>query len=368
LVKLRVGVIFGGRSGEHEVSVLSAGSVLRAIDPERYEIVPIGITKEGRWMPGVSPLPMIEKKELQVQAIGSGNGKEEGSAAALSMLANDHGQILAGLRDRVDLVFPVLHGPYGEDGTLQGLLELAGIPYVGCGVLAAAAGMDKAIMKDLFRQKRIPVGDFQVYLRKDFKQNMTWILQEIETGLGYPCFVKPANLGSSVGISKAHDHKELEQALNFAAEYDRKIIVEKMMIGREVECAVLGNDEPLASVVGEILPGAEFYDYEAKYVLNNSKLIIPAEIPPELAARVQDYAIQGFKAIDGAGLGRVDFFVQPETGVIFINEINTMPGFTQISMYPKLWEASNISYKELIDRLIQLALERYNDKMKNRVG
>ncbi len=367
MTKIRVGLIYGGRSGEHEVSILSANSVMKAIDREKYEVFPIGITKEGRWLPGQSPSPLVESKDLQVRYLNSGN-QNECDHNQLATLSNNQGNLLAGLRDRVDVVFPVMHGPFGEDGTIQGLFELAGIPYVGGGVLASAVGMDKAVMKMVFQQKGLPVGDYLYYLRKDLNGSSEAILNEIERKLGYPCFVKPANLGSSVGISKAHDRDELNRAMRFAAEYDRKIIVEKMLTGREIECAVLGNDEPIASVPGEIMPCAEFYDYEAKYVLNDSKLEIPAALPEEIAAKVQDYAVQAFKSIDCAGLGRVDFFVDETTGVIFVNEINTIPGFTRISMYPKLWEASGIGYTQLIDRLLELALERYQDKARNRVG
>jgi len=365
--KIRVGLIYGGRSGEHEVSVLSANSVMFAINQDKYEVFPIGITKEGRWIPGQSPCPLVESQDLQVRLLN--NGKEnEAEQHQLATLSNKQGNLLAGLRDRVDVIFPVMHGPFGEDGTIQGLLELAGIPYVGGGVLASAVGMDKVIMKMVFQQKGLPVGDYLAYLRKELDSNSEVIYNEIERKLGYPCFVKPANLGSSVGISKAHDREELNRALHFAAEYDRRIIVEKMLYGREIECAVLGNDEPIASAPGEILPCAEFYDYEAKYVLNDSKLEIPAALSEEITAKIQDYAVQAFKAIDCAGLGRVDFFVNEKTGAIFVNEINTIPGFTRISMYPKLWEASGVSYTELINRLLELALERYHDKTSNRVG
>ena len=365
MAKIKVGLIYGGRSGEHEVAVLSANSVTAAIDPQKYEVVPIGVTKEGRWLPGQSPLPLVESQDLQVRQLG-------GSPDALTVatLENQRGLILAGLKETVDVIFPVMHGPFGEDGTIQGLLELAGIPYVGAGVLASAVGMDKVVMKDVFKQHGLPVGDYLAYLRKDFTdRSEDRIAKEIEERLGFPCFVKPANLGSSVGISKAHNRAELIKAMNFAAEYDRKIVIEKQLTGREIECGILGNDEPLASVPGEIVPGAEFYDYDAKYILNNSKLVIPADLPPEITQKVQDLAVKAFKAIDGSGLSRVDFFVdlngsEPQ---IFVNEINTMPGFTRISMYPKLWEASGIGYTDLIDRLLQLAMERYEDKMKNRI-
>lgn len=365
MTKIRVGLIYGGRSGEHEVSVLSANSVMQAIDREKYEILPIGITKDGHWIPGQSPSPLVESKNLQVRLLSD---QSEINNDKYAILANNQGNLLGGLGERVDVVFPVMHGPFGEDGTIQGLLELAGIPYVGGGVAASAVGMDKVLMKLVFQQKGLPVGDYLYYLRKDLNGGSEAIMNEIERRLGFPCFVKPANLGSSVGISKAHNRDELNRALRFAAEFDRKIVVEKMLSGREIECAVLGNDEPIASVPGEIKPCAEFYDYEAKYVLNDSKLEIPAALSEETTAKVRDLAIRAFKAIDCSGLGRVDFFVDDKSGTIFVNEINTMPGFTKISMYPKLWEASGIGYTELIDRLLQLALERHQDKMSNRIS
>lgn len=361
MAKVRVGLIYGGRSGEHEVSVLSANSVMTAIDKDKYEVIPIGITKEGRWLPGQGPEALVASGELQVRLLGSG------TESPLVPLENTQGHILAGLREKVDVIFPVLHGPFGEDGTIQGLLELADIPYVGAGVLGSSVGMDKAVMKAVFQQQGLPVGKYRVYIRKEL-ENFDRVAAEIEADLQYPCFVKPANLGSSVGISKAHNREELRQALDLAAEYDRKIVVEAMLQGREIECGILGNDEPMASVLGEIVPCAEFYDYEAKYILGDSELIIPAKLPEDIVAKVQDLAVKAFKAVDCAGLARVDFFVDVDHQQIYLNEINTIPGFTRISMYPKLWEATGISYEALIDRLLQLAFERYDDKKRNRVG
>lgn len=361
MARIRVGLIYGGRSGEHEVSILSANSIMTAIDAAKYEVVPIAITKEGRWLPGQAPQPLVESKHLQARFLG------ESPADVGEAIANGRGQILSGLKEKVDVVFPVLHGPFGEDGTIQGLLELADIPYVGAGVLGSAAGMDKAIMKALFQQDGLPVGKYLVYLRKELT-DFERIEQAVAGELGYPCFIKPANLGSSVGISKAHHRDELWNALQLAAKYDRKIVVEAMLSGREIECGILGNDAPAASVLGEIVPCAEFYDYEAKYVLNDSRLIIPAQLPEELVAKVRELAVKAFKAVDCAGLARVDFFVDSDNGEIFVNEINTMPGFTRISMYPKLWEASGLGYVALIDRLLQLALERYDDKQQNIVS
>jgi D-alanine-D-alanine ligase len=358
--KMRVGLLYGGRSGEHEVSVLSANSVLTAIDRDKYEVIPIGITKNGQWLPGQSPETLVKSGELQVRLLG------DVSNQAIT-LENRQGRLLAGLQDSLDIIFPVMHGPFGEDGTIQGLLELMNLPYVGGGVMASAVGMDKAMMKAVFQQKGLPVGAYLAYLRKEL-ENFGRVAAAVEAELGYPCFVKPANLGSSVGISKAHNREELQKALNLAAEFDRRIVIEQLLQGREIECAVLGNDEPVASVPGEIIPCADFYDYEAKYVLNDSKLVIPAELSPELVQKVQDLAVKAFKAIDGSGLSRVDFFVDDQAGEVIINEINTMPGFTRISMYPKLWEASGVEYVELIDRLLQLAVERFEEKSRNRIG
>jgi D-alanine-D-alanine ligase len=364
MAKLRVGLIYGGRSGEHEVSVLSANSVITAIDQDKYEVFPIGISKDGQWLPGLSPQALVESKELQVRLIKDDSAVGRATALALE---NREGRMLSSLRETLDVIFPVMHGPFGEDGTIQGLLEVMDIPYVGGGVLASAVGMDKAIMKAVFQQKGLPVGAYLVCLRKELT-NFPRVAAAIESELGYPCFVKPANLGSSVGISKAHDRESLQKALDLASEFDRKIVVEKMLTGREIECAVLGNDEPQASVPGEIIPCAEFYDYEAKYVLGDSKLIIPAKLAPELSAKVQDLAVKAFKAVDCSGLARVDFFVDAAANRIYVNEINTLPGFTRISMYPKLWEATGVGYVELIDRLIQLALERFADKSNNKIG
>ncbi|HEX7715052.1 MAG TPA: D-alanine--D-alanine ligase [Bacillota bacterium] len=364
--KIKVGLIYGGRSGEHEVSVLSANAVLSAIDREKYEVYPIGITKEGTWLPGQSPAPLVASEELQVRMLTDDSSQATANTALLK-LENNKGRILAGLKDAVDIIFPVMHGPFGEDGTIQGLLELADIPYVGGGVLASAAGMDKGVMKAIFRDAGLPVGDYLVYTRHEWESGPERILKQIEAELGLPCFVKPANLGSSVGITKAHTQEELRKAMDLAAEYDRRLVIEKMLAGKEIECGVLGNDEPMASIPGEVVPCADFYDYEAKYILNDSKLVIPAPLNPEMTAKVQDLAVRAFRAVDCAGLGRVDFFVEPETKTVYVNEINTIPGFTRISMYPKLWEASGVGYSELIDRLLQLALERHSDKKRNKL-
>jgi D-alanine-D-alanine ligase len=321
--KLRVGVIRGGRSGEHEVSLRSAESILKAIDREKYDVVPITITHEGRWEPFIiSPDPSADRV--------------------------------------VDVVFPIVHGTYGEDGTIQGLFELANLAYVGAGVMGSAVGMDKDVMKRLFRDANLPVVD---YWTVD-KRNLDSFLQAEINKLPYPVFVKPANLGSSVGITKAHCAEELPAALQTAAEYDRKIVIERGVDAREIELSVLGNDEPIASVPGEIIPSREFYDYNAKYVDNNSGLLIPAPLNNGHVKKAQQLAIEAFKTLECSGMARVDLFLERPTGKFYVNEINTLPGFTSISMYPKLWEASGISYPQLIDRLITLAIERHAEKNK----
>jgi D-alanine-D-alanine ligase len=387
--KLRVGVIFGGRSGEHEVSLLSAASILKAIDRERFDVTPIGITKEGRWLAageaqglltgGASaverPLRAGDPEatpgaKLLHEGIPTLMAPEPAHSSALGRGA-EAGRVHAGAA--LDVVFPVLHGTFGEDGTIQGLFELAGIAYVGSGVLGSAAGMDKDAMKRLFAQAKLPIVKHLTVLRAAWEKSPGTTISAIEQALKYPLFVKPANLGSSVGISKAHDRKELGPALTEAARYDRKLVIEegvggggaggKKMRARELEVAVLGNDDPKASVVGEIVPGKEFYDYEAKYLAEGSVPVIPAKITREQSRMVREMAIKAFKACDLAGLARVDFLMEPEGRKrIFVNEVNTMPGFTQISMYPKLWEATGLSYKDLITRLIELALERHAEK------
>jgi D-alanine-D-alanine ligase len=362
--KIRVGVIFGGRSGEHEVSLASARSVMNAIDGERYEVVPIGITKEGRWVASGDPM----------KALAVGDASASRPAALLGdpslrglMRLEDREQVIEVTRmAELDVVFPVLHGPYGEDGTLQGLLELAGIPYVGAGVVGSALGMDKAIFKDVMRAHGFPIVDDVVLKRKEWDADPEGVMDRVEATLSYPVFTKPANLGSSVGICKCHDRAGLAAGLAEAARYDRKLMAEAAVpAAREIEVSVLGNDDPIASVPGEIVPSREFYSYEAKYIDTGdeaSKLIIPAPISSEVTERVRELAVAVYKAIDCAGMARADFLLSGETGELYINEVNTIPGFTSISMYPKLWEASGISYPELIDRLIELAIERYEDK------
>ncbi|MEO6724290.1 MAG: D-alanine--D-alanine ligase [Blastocatellia bacterium] len=361
--KLRVGVIFGGRSGEHEVSLRSAESVINALDRDKYDVVPIAITGQGKWLASseaTNLLPSAVMASADQRVAIFGDPTEKG-------LARFTGKGKADERDKIDVIFPVLHGTYGEDGTIQGLLEMADVPYVGCGVLGSAAGMDKVVMKRLFREAGLPIVEFTHFLRTQWEADPLLVELRITQEIGFPCFVKPANLGSSVGISKAIDAKSLNEAITLAARYDRKIIVERGVDAREIEVSVMGNDEPMASLPGEIIPqSADFYDYKAKYVdANGARLTIPAELSAEQTAEIQRLAVEAFQAIDGAGLGRVDFFLERETGKLLLNEINTMPGFTSISMYPKLWEASGIGYSKLIDRLIELAFERHQEKSRN---
>lgn len=384
--KLRVGVLFGGRSGEHEVSLLSAASVIQAMDKDRFEVVPIGISKEGQWLTPAHAEQMLTGKSHSDKHLRAGDPQATPGAAVLAAgegvivppmpaaeslvpfatasTSGSHSPI------HVDVVFPVLHGTFGEDGTIQGLLELADIPYVGAGVLGSAAGMDKDVMKRLFRAAGLPIVKHVTILRSEWKKDAKKTRRKIEGALKYPVFVKPANLGSSVGISKAHEARELGPAIEEAARYDRKIVLEQGVGGkkrkaREIEVSVLGNDEPKASVAGEIVPSAEFYDYAAKYLDEGSQLIIPAKLNKKQMKQAQELAVAAFQAVDCEGLARVDFLMDPVSGRLFVNEINTMPGFTAISMYPKLWRASGLGYSQLITRLIELAMERHAEKKKN---
>ncbi|MDD5016040.1 MAG: D-alanine--D-alanine ligase [Atribacterota bacterium] len=365
--KLKVGLIFGGRSGEHEVSFLSATSIIKAINKDKYTVVPIGITKKGRW---ISP----RDSELALQS-GKIEGKStvillnDPSGNALIRTDNNQGLEKSPTLERVDLIFPILHGPYGEDGTMQGLLELANIPYVGSGVAASAISMDKDFMRIIFQQRNLPILKWMTIKRKEWQKDKEKILSLIQNEFEYPLFVKPANLGSSVGITKVHKKEELNKAIDLASSYDRKILIEEGLEGiREIECGVLGNDEPRASVVGEVKPAGEFYDYDSKYIDGGTQLIIPAELPDDVSKKVQEIALCAFKAVDAVGMARVDFFVSKKENKIYLNEINTIPGFTSVSMYPRLWEASGVPYSELIDRLIQLALERHQDKNQNKIS
>jgi D-alanine-D-alanine ligase len=359
--KLRVGVIFGGQSGEHEVSLTSAKGIMQAIDKNKYEVVPIGITKQGQWLTGGNVHQQLLEAAAEHPLIEDHVTREESSAEeTLPILA-------LGVTETgpLDVVFPVLHGPLGEDGAVQGFFELVGVPYVGASVMASAVGMDKAIAKDIFRAHGLPIVTHRVFLRKQWQIDPDTVISECEAAMSYPMFVKPANLGSSVGIHKAKNRAGLQAGLDDAARYDRKLIVEQGLDAREIEVSVLGNDTPIASVPGEIVPSREFYSYAAKYLDNESELLIPAPLSPEHTELIQELAVMAFKVLDCSGLARCDFLLDKETGEVFINELNTMPGFTPISMFPKLWEASGISYRELIDRLIELALERHEDKQQS---
>lgn len=368
--KLRVGVIFGGRSGEHEISLASVRSVMDAMDEERYKIIPIGITKEGRWIASGDPVRALESGDVSASKPAALLG--DPSRRDLMKLEEKDRALEVTQLSELDVIFPVLHGPYGEDGTVQGLLELTGLPYVGAGVTASAMAMDKAVFKDVMRAHGMPLVEGLVLKRRDWDLDRRRVMDAVEAKLAYPLFTKPANLGSSVGVSKCHNRAELEAGLAEAAHYDRKMIVEVAVpAAREIEISVLGNDDPIASVPGEIIPSREFYSYEAKYLDDGaqaSELLIPAPLSSAMTERVQNLAVRAYKAIDCAGMARVDFLLSRETEALYLNEMNTIPGFTEISMYPKLWEASGIPYSELIDRLIELALERHQDKLRSKVS
>ena len=365
---LRIGVIYGGRSGEHEVSLASAAAVFKNLDPARYQAVPIRIEKNGRWSLPDRPPTLVSAADVieaghQDATLGT---SAEGPEAQLLVRPGDS-TLVSGIG--LDVVFPVLHGPYGEDGTVQGLLELANIPYVGAGVLASAVGMDKAAMKLVFTARGLPICDYEVVLKHDWQRDERAILHHVATRLGFPLFVKPANLGSSVGISKARHAAELRAAIHLAAEFDRKIVIEAAVPhAREIECAVLGNDEPEASIPGEVIPSREFYDYEAKYIDAGSQTLIPAPLTVAQIEDVRTLAVSAFKAIDGAGMARVDFLLDGDSGTLYLNEVNTIPGFTTISMYSKMWDASGLPYPALLDRLIALALERHAEKQRLRTS
>ena len=365
--KLRVGIIFGGRSGEHEVSYCSATSIINAIDKNKYTVIPIGITKQGKWIS-----PQETARALQ-------SGKIEGkssvvllsdpSSKALIYIDSNQGLNKSPDLEKLDVIFPVLHGPYGEDGTVQGLLELANLPYVGAGLAASAISMDKDLMKTIFKQHKLPILKWITIKRKDWRKDKLKILSLIQDNFKYPVFVKPTNLGSSVGITKVHQKKELEKAIDLASSYDRKILIEEGAEDvREIECSILGNDDLRASVVGEVIPAREFYDYDSKYIDKKTQLIVPADLSKAVSQKVQQIALRAFRAVDAAGMARIDFFVTKKENKIYLSEINTIPGFTSVSMYPRLWQATGISYPELIDRLIQLALERHQDKNQNKIS
>jgi D-alanine-D-alanine ligase len=357
--RLRVGVLFGGRSGEHEVSLASAASVIRGLDPDKYEAVPIGISKEGHWLIGNAAQKMLPEVLKAGQRVVMAADPTDAALIPLDRGAGAGGQ-------RLDVVFPVMHGTYGEDGTIQGLLDLAGLPFVGAGVLGSAIGMDKDVAKKLLQHARIPVVPWVTVYRADWERNPAAVQKEIEKKFRYPVFVKPATLGSSVGMTKVHSRAELEPALNLAAEFAMKILVERAVNAREIEVSVLGNHEPKASVPGEIVPHREFYDYTAKYLEEGTALIIPAKLKPAQVKKIQQLAVAAFRALELSGMARVDFFVEKKGGKLFLNEVNTIPGFTSISMYPKLWEATGIPFRELIDRLIALALEVQREKARTK--
>lgn len=351
--RIRIAVLFGGRSGEHDVSRVSARHVAAALDPERYEVIPVAITRQGQWL-----LPELSRRVLAGGALQVPEQAFEASGQPVALepaAGRGAGEVPSGLP--VDVVFPVLHGPFGEDGTVQGLLEMAGIPYVGSGVLGSAVGMDKDVMKRLFRDAGLPIGAFTVIRDYAWADARSECLARAGK-LGYPCFVKPASLGSSLGVSRCRDGDELAAGIAEAFRHDRKVLVEEAIVGREIEVGVLGNDHPEASVPGEIIPGAEFYSYDAKYVDETSRLVIPADLPGQAVAALRSAAVAAFQAVEAAGMARVDFFYRDKENDIVVNEINTIPGFTVISMFPKLWAASGLSYPELLDRLVGLALER----------
>ncbi len=368
--KLRIGVIFGGRSGEHEVSVRSARSVIEAIDKSKYEVVPIAITKEGNWLAPAAAaelLPDSTQRLLSKQHLG--NSKEDvaiiGDPSRSGLVKLDSG---AAKSERLDVVFPVLHGTFGEDGTIQGLLEMAAIPFVGCGTLASSCGMDKVAMKALFKQAGLPICRYAWLLRSDWEDDKNKVTRRLTREIGFPCFVKPANLGSSVGVSKATDKASLARAIDLAARYDRKIIVEELVEARELECAVIGNDEPRASLPGEYViheESARFLDYTEKYSsTGHVEFIVPAKVSKATTRKIQNMAVKAYKAIDASGLSRVDFFLKKD-GDLLINEINTLPGLTDVSGFPKMWEATGISFPRVIDLLINLAIERHRQRARN---
>ncbi len=369
--RLRIGILFGGRSGEHEVSLISAASVIAALDPQKYEAVPIGITKDGRWLAGTAAHKMLppsaenaKSKPALAEVLRTGESvmlSADPNVAALVPANNSHADAL-----RVDVVFPVLHGTFGEDGAVQGLLDLAGLPYVGSGVLGSAVGMDKDVQKRLFLQAKLPVGDFIAVPRAEWEKSRAKVLREIRKKFRFPVFVKPATLGSSVGMTKAHDAKELAIAMDFAGEFAQKIMVERSIRSREIELSVLGNEDPKASIPGEIIPHREFYDYAAKYLEEGTRLLIPAKLTKAQVKKFQELAVRAFRALECLGMARVDFFLEHRTGRMLLNEINTIPGFTSISMYPKLWEASGLPYRALLDRLIELALAQHRERLRTK--
>jgi D-alanine-D-alanine ligase len=375
-MKTRVGVIFGGRSGEHEIAVRSARTVIEQIDKEKYDVIPVAINNDGSWLDPVSSLTLLPEETRAVL----GDGVNEFSRNSVALLGDTKYKGLVSLEReagfersiRLDVVFPVLHGTYGEDGTIQGLFEMADIAYVGCGVLASSCGMDKTVMKTLFHDAGLPICRHIWFLRSEFEREPDAVIAQVESKLGFPCFIKPANLGSSVGVSRADNAVELRTAIELAAQYDRKIIVEEGLEMREIECAVLGNDDPKASLPGEYIirdPNKAFLDYTEKYSgTGNNEFVVPAPVSQELVVKIREMAIKAFKAIDGSGLARVDFFLRSDTGTLLVNEINTMPGLTDASGFPKMWAGTGMSFTEVIDSLITLAIERHNDRSRNKTS
>ena len=374
--KIKVGVIYGGRSGEHEISVRSAKTVIEQIDKDKYEVTPIAISREGNWLNPQESLKLFAAETQQLLAENTANFSD----SPVALIGDTRYQGLAKLQiaegeerlAKLDVIFPILHGTYGEDGTLQGLLEMANIPYVGCGVLASSCGMDKIVMKTLFRDAGLPICRYVWFLRSEWERDNEIVIRQIESKLGFPCFVKPANLGSSVGVSRAADDDSLREAINLAALYDRKIVVEEALDMREIECAVIGNDEPRASSPGEYIirdDNKKFLDYTEKYAgTGNNEFVVPAHVSNELAVKIQQMAVTAFKAIDGSGLARVDFFFLNKTGALLVNEINTLPGLTDASGFPKMWAGSGMKFSEVIDSLIALAIERHQDKSRNKTS
>ncbi len=374
--KIKIGIVFGGRSSEHEVSIRSAKTVIEQIDKDKYEVIPIAITKDGNWLNPVESLGLLPTKtqELLLDKIGS----FPRNAVAVTGDTNYKGLIKLEIEqgeervEKLDVIFPVLHGTFGEDGTIQGLFEMSDIPYIGCGVLSSSCGMDKAFMKVLFRDAGLPICKYVWFLRSEWEKDDETTVSQIEAQLGYPCFVKPANLGSSVGVSKATDEMSLREAISLAAEYDRKIIVEECLEMREIECSVLGNDEPRASLPGEYIirdASKKFLDYTEKYsATGNNEFVVPAPISEELAKKIQQMAITAFKAIDGAGFARVDFFLRNDTGALLVNEINTIPGLTDASGFPKMWAGTGLEFSQVLDALVTLAIERHEDNSRNKTS
>jgi len=366
--RLRVGVLFGGRSTEHEVSILSAQSIIAAMDPQRFEAVPLYIDREGRWLTGDSLKRLVSKAAAREYVYLPPDPTQHSLVPAYNGTASPAGGAQPRGIPPLDVVFPVFHGLNGEDGTIQGVLELANLPYVGAGVLGSALGLDKIYMKRAFAAAGLPVVEYLPTTRRQYERDPDAFIALVEERIGYPCFTKFANSGSSVGTTKAHDRAELVEGLRLASTFDRKLLVEGAVDARELEVSVLGNDEPEASVVGEVVPAREFYDYEAKYLDEGSRLLIPAPVDDAVAKEAQSMAVRAFQAVDAAGMARVDFFLERTTGRLLLNELNTIPGFTRISMYPKLWEASGLPYPTLIERLVELAIERFNDRQRSQTA